>query len=207
MVNKPEQNPSGPSANDDDDAVWRDLVARLESPSAQGYSPEGLTDDSSGGSPAAGDGGTGIPEQRDYPSFSDFDPLGVSRRERRPGVRDSGPGTDAGSRTPADGPSKDPNEGAPRGPRDYAGDDPWPDDEGFVPAEPPPLSSVEPALMLAWTGALGGPLAVLLAALFWRDAPVTAIIAMIAVFVVSAGYLMFRLPSHREDDDDDGAVV
>ncbi len=214
MVNKPEHDPSGPSANDDDDAVWRDLVARLEGPSAAGYSPDGLTDgfsdgfsdgpspagdtaagDTPAGDTAVGDAATGTAEQRHYRSFSDFDPLGVSRPAHRPGGRDSRPRMDAAS------------DGAPDGPRDYPADGPWPEDEGFVPEDPPPLSNVEPALMLAWTGALGGPLAVLLAALFWRDAPVTAIIAMIAVFVISAGYLMFRLPSSRDDDGDDGAVV
>ncbi len=61
--------------------------------------------------------------------------------------------------------------------------------------------------MLAWVGALGAPLGLLLAAMLWRDAPLTAIFGLVAVFLISAGYLIFRLPATRGDDDDDGAVV
>ncbi|MCY0904221.1 hypothetical protein [Arthrobacter sp. H14-L1] len=194
MVSKPEQDPSGTNANDDDDAIWRDLVARLEGPSVAGYTTGGLDDPSS--TDAIGTDSNGAPPAGKPTSFGDFDPLGISRAPHS-GARGNGADADTG---PAAGTG-------PPGPRDYAAEDQWPDGEEFVPEDPPPLSAVEPALMLAWTGAVGGPIVLLLTALLWRGAPLTAIIAMIAVFVVSAAYLMFRLPSQRNDDGDDGAVL
>ncbi len=194
MVSKPEQDPSETNANDDDDAIWRDLVARLEGPSGAGYSPDGFDEPSSPdgfGLDSDGPARAGKPT-----SFGDFDPLGISRAPHA-APRGNGPDADTG---PAAGTG-------PPGPRDYAAEDPWQDGDDFVPEDPPLLSAVEPALMLAWTGAVGGPIVLLLTALLWRGAPLTAIIAMIAAFVVSAGYLMFRLPSQRDDDGDDGAVV
>ena len=59
-------------------------------------------------------------------------------------------------------------------------------------------------MVLAWTGALGGPVLLLLFAMFWRNAPLAVILGVIALFVAAAGYLLFRLPSHH---DDDGAAV
>lgn len=207
MVNKPEQNPSDPSANDDDEAVWLDLVARLEATSS------------------------GVPETGRRRAFTDFDPLGVSGpadRGNRPsqtppspsevprdgmgfesgmpsGPRHRGPEDTPGFGGPQDPPGFGPEDNAGfGGPRDYASDD---DDEEFVPEEPPSLANVEPAIMLAWVGALGAPVGLLLAAMLWRDAPLTAIFGLVAVFLISAGYLIFRLPATRGEDDDDGAVV
>lgn len=194
MVNKPEQNPSDPSANDDDEAVWLDLVARLEATTS------------------------GLPETGQRKAFTDFDPLGVSR----PADQGSKP-----SAAPKPGPT-DGHDGRPvepgmhprlhsrphsadregrhdsGGPRDYDADDA---DGDFVPGEPPSLANVEPAIMLAWIGALGAPVGLLLTAMLWRDAPLTAIFGMVAVFLICAGYLIFRLPASRGEDDDDGAVV
>jgi len=240
VVNKPEQNPPDPSANDDDEAVWLDLVARLEATSS------------------------GLPETGRRRAFTDFDPLGVSRpadRGNRPsgnppsevhrdgmgfesgsgprhrGVDDgsglagpgngsgfgvgqeaagfsgaddgsglAGPGNGSGFGGVDDGSgfgAVDDRTGF-GGPRDYVGDD---DDDEFIPEEPPSLANVEPAIMLAWVGALGAPVGLLLAAMLWRDAPLTAIFGLVAVFLICAGYLIFRLPATRGEDDDDGAVV
>ena len=98
---------------------------------------------------------------------------------------------------------RDPNPGA--GPRDY---NPQEDesDGSFVPEEPPPLGSGEPLVILAWLGAAGGPLLLLLFAMFWRSAPLTVVLGIVALFVVSSGYLLYRLPQHR-DENDDGAAV
>ena len=213
MVNKPEQNSPDPSANDDDEAVWLDLVARLEATSS------------------------GLPETGRRRAFTDFDPLGVSR----PADRGNRPSGNPPSEVPRDGIGFESGSG-PRhrggedgsglaglgngsgfggvddgsgfgavddrtgfgGPRDYAGDD---DEDEFIPEEPPSLANVEPAIMLAWVGALGAPVGLLLAAMLWRDAPLTAIFGLVAVFLICAGYLIFRLPATRGEDDDDGAVV
>lgn len=92
------------------------------------------------------------------------------------------------------------------GPRDYAAPEEDEDDGGFTPPEPPPLGSGEPLVVLAWIGALGGPLMLLLFAMFWRGAPLAMVLGTIALFAGSAAYLLFRLPSHR-DENDDGAEV
>ncbi|MGX9901630.1 hypothetical protein ACW0JT_20300 [Arthrobacter sp. SA17] len=60
--------------------------------------------------------------------------------------------------------------------------------------------------MLAWVGAIGGPVALLLAAMFWRSAPLLAILGIVAVFVVSVIYLIMKLPTDK-DEYDDGARV
>ncbi|MCC3279705.1 hypothetical protein LJ754_11140 [Arthrobacter sp. zg-Y40] len=90
------------------------------------------------------------------------------------------------------------------GPRDYAVPDEQ--DGAFVPPEPPPLGLGEPTVVLAWLGAVGGPLLLLVFAMFWRSAPLAVILGTVAVFVGSAGYLLFRLPQYR-DEGDDGAAV
>nr|WP_246279469.1 hypothetical protein [Psychromicrobium silvestre] len=113
------------------------------------------------------------PRQR--PGFEQFDPLNVRRIDSQPTNPEFS------------------------GPRDYS---PSEDDEDFVPAEPASLSTVEPAIALAWVGAAGAPIALLCAAIFWRNAPLLAIIALILVFILAVGYLIYRLPGQRENDDD-----
>ena len=122
----------------------------------------------------------------DPKSVSDFDPLGVWRSDSlaTPAANDAGPSE--------------------AGPRDFAADD-FADE--FVPEEPPILSNTEPALMLSWIAAAGGPLFLLFSAIFWRQAPMLLIVGVIAAFLAGAGYLLFRLPNHRDDDGGDGAVV
>lgn len=96
-------------------------------------------------------------------------------------------------------------------PRNEAGDrdavsEPEDDVDGFVPEEPPPLGVGNPLLVLAWCGAVGGPLFLLGMAMFWRSAPLAAIVAVLVLFLASVAWLVFRLPSSR-DTDDDGAVL
>lgn len=91
------------------------------------------------------------------------------------------------------------------GPRDYIPEEDETDGT-FIPEEPPPLGSGEPLVILAWLGAAGGPLLLLLFAMFWRGAPMPVVLGIVAVFVTCAGYLLFRLPQSR-DADDDGAAV
>ncbi|EMY35019.1 hypothetical protein D477_006626 [Arthrobacter crystallopoietes BAB-32] len=127
-----------------DDAVWQDLVARLES------------------------------------TESAPDPQGHQ-------AQDSGTGA-----------------AAPGGPRDYL--EAEDDDAGYVPPEPAPLGTGDPLVVLAWCGAAGAPLALLLMAIFWRSAPFAVIIGMVVLFVAGAAYLVSRLPGER-DHGDDGAQV
>lgn len=208
-----------------EDEVWRDLVARLE----QTPSMDELTSLDSDAGPTEGplDGRTG----RGAPGAAgpeNTGPAGLKPADGG-GPPSSGPGgsthggSDAGERVraifanqplirpaPAAKPTgaQPPESGRavtpPGGPRDYvAAED---GEEGFIPPEPPPLGAGDPMVVLAWIGAAGGPLALLLASMFWRSLPAAAIVGIVAVFIASVGYLVYRLPQHRENDDD-GAVV
>lgn len=191
-MTRPDPNSPDPGANQDD-AVWLDLVARLEATPAQqdGPRPGGNGTDSLAGpaDPSA------APR-----TFRDFDPLGLSvpapielsAKERLTPGQDIQPAgsLEAGAETPP-------------GPRDYEPDD---DDGGFVPEEPPSLAGADPMSVLAWLGAVGGPVALLLSAMFWRSAPLLAILGMVAVFAASVVFLIMKLPSEK-DENDDGARV
>lgn len=177
----PDPDPSDSRANQDD-AVWLELVARLE-----GKDPAGVPD-----------GAEGTPAPR---PFSDFDPLGLSvaapielSAKERLAKTPEGPD---GSHDDGDG-TEDP-----QGPRDYES---GPDDGEFVPEEPPSLAGAEPMTVLAWLGAVGGPIALVMSAMFWRSAPLVAILGMVAVFAASVVYLIMKLPGEK-DEHDDGARV
>nr|WP_254703433.1 hypothetical protein [Pseudarthrobacter sp. C4D7] len=166
-----------------------DLVARLESdtvafrpgyPAPEEQAPEGTA--------------AAVPDAPARPSFRDFDPLGLA-------------GTPPAEKSAAErqaealpGPEK---ETPAEGPRDYGVDD---DGEEFVPEEPPSLAGTDPLTMLAWLGAVGGPVALLLSAMFWRSAPLLAIVGIVAAFVLATVYLMMKLPQEKNGDDDGARV-
>lgn len=176
-MNRPGPDSADQSANKDDDAVWLDLVARLEAMPDEILDGEDLPGDFPGGRPDAA--GPGLRPSR----FSDYDPLGLSRA-----LSDA---ADSGDALPGSGP------------RDYEAAD---DDGAFVPEDPPSLAGTEPLTMLAWVGAVGGPLALLFTAMFWRSAPLPAVLGMVAAFLASVVYLIMRLPREK-DDYDDGARI
>jgi hypothetical protein len=177
-MTRPDPDSPDPGANQDD-AVWLDLVARLE-----GKDPDAPGDGSGEGSPAG-------------KAFRDFDPLGLSVAapvERSAQER-------LAPKTPADGAGNGPDT-AP-GPRDHEADD---DEGAFVPEEPPSLAGADPMTVLAWLGAVGGPVALVLAAMFWRSAPLVAILGIVATFAASVIFLIMKLPGEK-DEHDDGARV
>lgn len=191
-MNRPDPNTPDSGANQDD-AVWLDLVARLEAGS-------GTPDTQPGTPPASPEGQP--PAAR---PFSDFDPLGLSGA---PPVELSARERLARSAQPQDGPAAPGSADAPdapgaaAGPRDYeAGDE-----DPFVPEEPPSLAGADPMTVLAWLGAVGGPVALLMSAMFWRAAPLTAILGMVVVFAASVIFLIMKLPGEH-DEHDDGARV
>ena len=163
-----------------DEEVWLDLVARLEHMDAS--DPVHPEADSPSAAPdaAAPRGGGEAGEAASSP-----DPAVPTPAERTRAIFENPALSSAG-------------------PRDYAPEDE--DDGGFVPPEPPPLGTGEPLVVLSWLGTLAGPLLLLVFAMFWRSAPLAVILGTIAVFAGSAAYLLFRLPQHR-DEDDDGAAV
>lgn len=167
------------SSANEDDAVWLDLVARLEGTDS---GPAGSAD---AGSPAAR-------------TFRDFDPLGLAAPAPAPVE------PPAGSRAASLRGSDDAAAGqGASGPRDYEPDD---DDGAFVPEEPPSLAGSDPLTMLAWLGAVGGPIALMLSAIFWRSAPLLAVVGMVVAFAASVVFLIMKLPQEK-DENDDGARV
>lgn len=225
-MNRPDSGSPDQSANQDD-AVWLDLVARLEEkPGA----PTGAADPGSATSPgpdATGQDATGsnlqgpgaktpdpagpdaVAGSGRSATFRDFDPLGLagtaptelSAAERQAATPVAGTGAkpDAGEGTAGYGQGGT----AAFGPRDHAVED---DAGDFVPEEPPSLAGTDPLTMLAWLGAIGAPIALLLAVMFWRSAPLLAIVGMVAVFIVAVVYLIMKLPQEK-DENDDGARV
>lgn len=185
-----------------DDAVWLDLVARLEADSGAG----GLAG-AGAGDPAADEGAAGAPSRS--ATFRDFDPLGLagtaptelSAAERLASAPGVGDGIHGGPRGLDD--ASETISSASGGPRDYEVEY---DDEAFVPEEPPSLAGTDPLTMLAWLGAVGAPIALVLSAMFWRSAPVLAVVGIVAVFVLAVVYLVMKLPQEK-DENDDGARV
>lgn len=213
-MTKPDPN-SPDSGAHQDDAVWLDLVARLEGTDLQdGIDPtagpvrqdtksgiEGAGIEGAGSEGAGSEGAGGSDDAVSAPrAFRDFDPLGLTAPAPvEPSARERS--------SPAAGPNDSGGiEGldSSMGPRDYVADD---DDDGdFVPEVPPSLAGADPMMVLAWLGAVGGPLALVLSAMFWRAAPVVAILGMVAVFAASVVFLIMKLPGEK-DEHDDGARV
>ena len=173
-----------------DDEVWRDLVARLE------QAPDSFMEDSSTENRFMKD--TASTDQAGpAKSVADFDPLGVWAKQSEPAPHDPGTKNQYGD-------AYDAGAVAAFGPRDYAVED---DDDTFVPAELPSLSNTEPAIMMSWIAAAGGPLFLVFSAIFWRQMPAMLVVAVIMGFLAGTGYLLYRLPNHRDHDNGDGAVV
>jgi hypothetical protein len=79
--------------------------------------------------------------------------------------------------------------------------------DAFVPPEPPPLPRGDAISRLAWAGVIIGPIFLLIAVMFWPEAPSILLITALAGFTGGFVTLVARMPKHRDDDDDDGAVV
>jgi hypothetical protein len=237
-MNRPDSNSSDPSANQDD-AVWLDLVARLQgdTPAPDADVVPGDGDSPAPGSPrhhggprhstATGDVAGPAPEAGPVPAeqsggsgqegsakrFTDFDPLGLApRAPRELSAAERQQAADrekAAAREKATGQQEAPRSGqanVPPGagdPRDYSVED---DDGEFVPEDPPKLSATDPLTMLAWLGAVGAPVALVLSSMFWRSAPLLAILGMVAIFIGAVVYLIMKLPQEK-DENDDGARV
>jgi hypothetical protein len=261
-MTKPDANSPDPdSGANRDDAIWLDLVARLEgrdqaagtgdartsgdgAARTSGTADTGVStatdgladaDGATGTSEAAGTGtggtdgaaGTGTGgtdgaagaagpgadagqsgQQAGLPRpFRDFDPLGLSAAAPVPVELSARERLALSQDAATDGPAHGQGAGSPAGPRDYQSpdDDPLVPSE-FVPEEPPSLAGTDPLTMLAWLGAVGGPVALLLSAMFWRSAPLLAILGMVAAFAASLVFLIMQLPGEK-DEHDDGARI
>lgn len=203
-MTRPDSGSPDQSANQDD-AVWLDLVARLEADSVPGINAadtSGAAGVADPGNPTDAANETAPADPAGPPdttgkaaSFRDFDPLGLAGAAPTE--------LSAAERLAASPPSR-PAEDSPasQGPRDFEVED----EDGFVPEEPPSLAGTDPLTMLAWLAAVGGPVALLLSAMFWRSAPLLAILGIVAVFVLGVVFLIMKLPQEK-DENDDGARV
>ena len=79
--------------------------------------------------------------------------------------------------------------------------------EHFVPPDPGPVLGGDPLLTMAWFGAAGIPIAILILLVVWPGAPTVLLQGAAVVFLLSAALLVWRLPRHRPESDDSGAVV
>jgi hypothetical protein len=187
-VNRPDSGQPDQGANQDD-AVWLDLVARLESDTVA------LRPDSPApGEQLPAETEPAAPEKPAQSAFRDFDPLGLAGAP---------PAELSAAQRQAAAGGQDAAQESPEGPRDYEVDD---GGEEFVPEEPPSLAGTDPLTMLAWLGAVGGPVALLLSAMFWRAAPLLAIVGIVAAFVLGTVYLIMKLPEEKNGDDDGARV-
>ncbi|WP_269940095.1 hypothetical protein [Arthrobacter sp. HY1533] len=197
--------PGTPQTGGNDEEIWRDLVARLEEPDDAFIDD----DDAPSGESAPSPGPAGPARDAEPKGVVDFDPLGVWQQEAEPAPRERSAGERAGG-TRADGERTDGtarDDAAAWGPRDYAAADDEDEEGGFVPEDLPSLRNSEPAIVLSWIGAAGAPLFLVFASIFWRSVPMTLVLCAVAAFVAGVGYLIYRLPAHRDHDDGDGAVV
>lgn len=91
------------------------------------------------------------------------------------------------------------------GPRDYAEPAGAEDVNDFVPEEPAQLSSADPVLAIGWVAAVAPLLGLLFLVIF--AAPSRLLVMTLgAVTLCGVGLLLWKLPTHRQDDGD-GAVV
>lgn len=82
-----------------------------------------------------------------------------------------------------------------------------PEEEGFVPPEPPPLPVVAPDRGLAWAGVLGSPLVLLAALIFGIAIPTWLGYLLVLGFIGGFLYLVLKMPREPRDPWDDGAQV
>jgi hypothetical protein len=184
--------PGGTSENaaggDGEEAVWLDLVARLEAPepTTAGDAAPWPERESLAGPP---------PPVKVTPTMPDV-----------PDALPAEPPTNP-SGLPAT-PEPWPRLGAGQGPRD-AGRPADTADEHFVPPPAPPLPKLDPITKGAWLALFGGPLYLLIAtAVGWTVSGFAAFLA-VAAFVGGFAVLVLRMDNGgpRDSGPDDGAVV
>ena len=174
----------------DDEAIWRDLVARFDTPVVDAASVP-------------------WPEREDLAERRED--LAERRESPRPARADTLPGADPAPGVPADTVtfSPVPPAPAPRGaPPASAASAPVEDDH-FVPPPPPPLPKLDPVTKGAWAALFGGPAYLLLAtAIGWSVPGIAAFIA-VAAFVGGFAVLVLRMDDGppRDSGPDDGAIV
>ena len=221
------------SRESDEDAAWRDLVARFEEPTTTAgpvpwpdredmpRPPEVSGVSGVSGAHEAGDGqGTQAPrgdaearEARGAEGIRGFDDEGVR------GAYTDGPGEHApdviqGARRERHVGAHSTRARRIRARKAPPRPAPEEDEEHFIPPPPPPLSKLDPITKGAWAALFGGPGYLVLATVAGWSVPGIAAFCAVAAFVTGFAILVLRMndspgpgPDGPDDGDDDGAVV
>ena len=166
-----------------EDDAWEDLVRRLEATDS-GFSEADTPADK--------------PATTDLPGGTSTAPRAVAGFDFRvdPALGESLDAAAFGARGAA---------GTPPGPRDWEAAE---EDGDFIPPEPEPLLSGRPDRVVAWLAGIALPLLLLVLALFWREGTPRLLWPILALGSLAAwGYLVWKMPTQRHDDGDDGARV
>jgi hypothetical protein len=205
----------------DEDAEWRDLVARFDAPPSTGQPVPWPAREDVPSAPAQnreGDGSrSGDEKLRDEGSHRDG---GSHRAQGTRGFDDEGirsalnPDGLSGAREPdviqAARHRRRPPPAHSIRPRQAPADQVRADDEHFVPPTPPPLPKLDSITKGAWTALFGGPAYLVVATVAgWSVSGITAFCA-VAAFVTGFALLVLRMNEPGPggpDDGEDGAVV
>jgi len=199
------------SGEKDEDAAWRDLVARYDAPLTEEEPvpwPEREGDAAAG---VAGAQGVGVGRGQtgsEAPGGSGASAAaGFGADEAYGAGTDGAPGAREPHVMPAPRLVRGARDAGGRGLPEAVGED---DDEHFIPPPPPPLPKLDPVAKGAWIALFGGPgYLVVATAAGWTVSGFTALCA-VAAFI--AGFAILVLRMHEPgpggpDDGDDGAVV
>lgn len=174
------------SGASDEDAVWRDLVARYD---------VGLTAEEP----------VPWPEREGDPAIGEAGKSGVEVGRVPAAGSDAGSGTHEPHVMPV--PRLVRGARDPEGQRLPAAAD---DDDHFVPPPPPPLPKLDPVAKGAWAALFGGPAYLVVATGAGWTVPGFAAFCAVAAFVAGFAILVLRMNEPGPggpDDGDDGAVV
>lgn len=177
---------------------WEDLVRRLEATDSGVAEPDPDVAEP-GPQASAPHGEAGTRPRGETPEEQRAEPPAAPRTPPRPvGPFDFKIDPASGHEPP----------GAAPGPRDFQTPDLDPFVSDFVPPEAEPLLVGRPDRVIAWIVAAGMPLLVLFLLIFARDAvPALLWPVMLVSTLASWVYLVWKLPSDREDDGDNGAQI
>jgi hypothetical protein len=171
----------------DEDAVWRDLVARYDVPLT---AEEPVPWPEREGDPVLGDAGISGVEVGRVPAAGSDAESGTHEPHAMPVPR-----LVRGARDPVGGGLSAP------------ADD---DDDHFIPPPPPPLPKLDPVAKGAWVALFGGPGYLVVATAAGWTVPGFAAFCAVAAFVAGFAILVLRMNEPGPggpDDGDDGAVV
>lgn len=190
----------------DEDAAWRDLIARFDAPSESGKSVP-WPDREETAPPAPPASASLVQTETSTTGDLPADPAGADTDQtdaaQTDAARTDAPAADAAAADSVAASMASSWRTAARPAAD-------PDDEHFVPPPPPPLPRLEPLTKAAWTALFGGPAYLLVATAAGWSLPGVAVFCAIAAFVGGVALLVLRLNDSgppSSGDDDNGAVV